>query len=215
MSKHSVPCWRFSDKDGAVFVSGYSSVHFSVPLFPHLVFVLRQYHDDDLIKSPSSLKAIPEVLVNPDNSLCKKYICRNDLKSLSFVPILSPIQASKEVLTFGRNSAHFREKCARALGKIQVHFTLKTVLRPSLMVRKPSHGIGAHVRGTRCALAGEVNTPTWWEPSAQVSTDSGSCRQRPVRLCKDEYDVGTWRFLRDPVAKMTRHEGEALNGIDR
>jgi hypothetical protein len=147
MSKHSVPCRRFSDKDGAVFVSGYSSVHFSVPLFPHLGFVLRQYHDDDLIRSPWSLTAVPEVLVNPDNSLCKKNICRNDLKNLLFVPILPPIQVSKEVLTFGRSSAHFREKYTRVLDKIQVHFTLKTVLRPSLRLRKPSHCIGAHFRG--------------------------------------------------------------------
>jgi hypothetical protein len=144
MSKHSVPCRRFSDKDGAVFVSGDSSVHFSVPLFPHLGFVLRQYHDDNLIRSPWSMTAIPEGLVNPYNSLCKKNICRNDLKSPPFVPILPLIQASKEVRTFGRSSAHFREKYTRDLDKIQVHFTLKTVLRPSLRLRKPSHCIGAH-----------------------------------------------------------------------
>jgi hypothetical protein len=35
-----------------------------------------------------------------------------------------------------------------------------------------------------------------------------------VRLFKDEYDVDILRSSRDAVAKMTRHEGEALNGID-
>jgi hypothetical protein len=35
------------------------------------------------------------------------------------------------------------------------------------------------------------------------------------RVIRDEYDGDTWRFSRDRMESMARHEGEALNGIER
>jgi hypothetical protein len=214
MGQYSVPCWCCSVKNVPVFASGSTPVRFPV-LVPGSDSTLPVHPHHDLTRSPRSLTTTPVVSVHIDHPLLGQNVCRNGLTSLKLLTLRPFIHALKGMHTFGGRCARFRGADTRFLGQIQVHSTLKTVLRPSLTVRKPSHGISAHFRGTGCELSGKVNLPTWWESCAQVSVDSRSCRQHPVRLCKAEYDVGTWRFLRDPVAEMTRHEGEALNGIER
>ena len=153
MSRHSVPCWCFLDKDGAVFASGYSSVHFSAPLFPHLGFVLRQYPDNDLTRSPWSSAATREVSAKPDHLLFGKTICRNNLKSPRFLPLVSPMQSSIGVLTFEVQGAHFRGTDTYLLGQISLSFILKRLLSSSLTMRKPSNGVGAHFRSAGCSLS--------------------------------------------------------------
>lgn len=156
MSIRIVSRWKSLVKYDATLASGSSSVRFQIQPLAHLLCTLLPYRDNNVARLPLSVSATPEESVNPKTPLLGQHICYNELISLRFLSLLPPTQLPNRVRTFERSSAHFRAKCTRVLDKIQVSFTLKMVLRPSLTVRKPSNSAGAHFRTKWCAFTSEV-----------------------------------------------------------
>jgi hypothetical protein len=154
MGVHSVSCWRLSDKEGAPFASNCLPVDF--PFRSHLVLILPLHHNDHCIRLPWRLTAAPAVSVKPDNPLLGRTVGRSHLKSLLFLTLITSIPSSTGVLTFGRSSAHFREKYARISDNIQVDIRLKWVGNPALTAIILSADRGAHFREKWCSLSVEV-----------------------------------------------------------
>jgi hypothetical protein len=133
MHTHSVSCWRLSDKAAAIFALDDSFVRWSTRRpFPRTISTLHN----------SSASLITTFCPGKDSGIEES--CAIDVKRPLPFPLVTPIQSSKGVRAFGRRGAHFREKYTRLGGKIQVHFTSKTVIRASLTVGKASQSIGAH-----------------------------------------------------------------------
>jgi len=204
MNTLRVSCWHFSDKDFTSWVSGSICVRFPTPL----------HCTNGLTKAPWSLTVPPAASVKPDSLLLGKMVCNNRLKYPRLYSFILSTEVSKGARTFGRRSTHFREQSPRLLGQIQVHSSLKTVLRPSLLVRKPSHGIGVRFREKSCAPSGEAAFPFLVAHLLSSQWTQGSAGSVLWRVIRDESDGDTWRFSRDRMESIIRCEGEALNGIE-